>query len=490
MSKTRLGAKPAVSISLGGIYFLATTRLMPLHVGKGRNIRSAISSIIEYIANPDKTEPNSLIKSWYCGASTADAEFNYAYKQYLRNTGQEQKKNDVIAYHIRQSFAPGEVTPAQATEIGVKLVEKFTHGKHAYIVCTHTDKAHIHNHIIFSSVALDEKSKFKNFWGSTKAIRRISDTLCVQEGLSIVENPKRHGLTYDKWLGDKRKPSHRELLRYSIDEALTHSPSSFTELLNLLEEAGYTVKSGKVPSLRLDGQQRFIRKDTLGEAYTPEALKAVISGEKTHTPAKRKTSAVDKFSGSLLIDIEAKLHAGKGPGYERWAKKFNLKQMSQTLIFLQENGLTYRAELNAKAAEASQRFQSLSKKIKTAEARMAEIKVMQQHIINYSKTRETYVGYRKAGYSKKFLADHESEIILHKAAKKFFDEQQITKLPTVKSLQEEYAKLLSAKKSAYADYREAKEEHRSLSLAKANVDRILGEEPEQSTPEKENEKTI
>lgn len=162
--------------------------------------------------------------------------------------------------------------------------------------------------------------------------------------------------------------------------------------------------------------------------------------------------------------------------------------MSQTLIFLQENGLTNRAELNAKAAEASQRFQSLSKKIKTAEARMAEIKVMQQHIINYSKTRETYVAYRKAGYSKKFLADHESEIILHKAAKKFFDEQQITKLPTVKSLQEEYAKLLSEKKAAYADYREAKEEHRSLALAKANVDRILGDEPKPQSQEIEQTK--
>lgn len=469
---------------------MATTRLMPLHVGKGQTIRTAISGIIDYVANPEKTEQQTLIKSWCCGASTADAEFFCSYKNYLQHTNKEPKKNDVIGYHLRQSFAPGEVTPAQATEIGVKLVEKFTKGKYPYIVCTHTDKAHIHNHIIFSSVALDEKSKFKNFWGSTKAIRRISDTLCVQEGLSIVENPKRHGLTYDKWLGDKREPSHRELLRYAIDDALSAKPSSLTELINLLEEAAYTVKGGKVPSLRLDGQQRFIRMDTLGEAYTPDALKAVIAGEKTHTPAKRKIPAVDKFTGSLLIDIEAKLHAGKGPGYERWAEKFNLKQMSQTLIFLQENGLTNRAELNTKAAEASQRFQSLSKKIKTAEARMAEIKVMQQHIINYSKTRETYVAYRKAGYSKKFLADHESEIILHKAAKKFFDEQQITKLPTVQSLQEEYAKLLSAKKSAYADYREAKEEHRSLSLAKANVDRILGEEPEQSTPEKENEKTI
>lgn len=469
---------------------MATTRLMPLHAGKGQSIGNAISGIIEYVANPEKTEQQTLIKSWYCNAVTADAEFLYAYQNYLQHTGREPKENDVIGYHLRQSFVPGEVTPAQATEIGVKLVEQFTKGKHPYIVCTHTDKSHIHNHIIFAAISTDEKRKFRNFWNSTKAVRRISDTICVSEGLSIIENPKPHGLTYDKWLGDKRKLTHRERLRYAIDEALSKNPASLTELLNLLEEAGYTVKGGKVPSLRYDADARFIRLDTLGEAYTPDALKAVIAGERTHTPKKRKAPAADKFTGSLLIDIEAKLHAGKGPGYERWAKKFNLKQMSQTLIFLQENGLTNREELNRKAAEASQRFQTLNKKIKVAEARMAEIKVMQQHIINYSKTRETYAAYRKAGYSKKFLADHESDIILHKAAKKFFDEQQLSKLPTVKSLQVEYAKLLSEKKAAYADYREAKEVHRSLSLAKANVDSILDGTPERSKPEKETKKTI
>ena len=193
-----------------------------------------------------------------------------------------------------------------------------------------------------------------------------------------------------------------------------------------------------------------------------------------------------KPSGSLLIDIQAKLQEGKGAGYARWAKNFNLKQLSQTLIYLEENGLSDRDTLEDKAAQASTQYRQLSDAMKFKEQRMAEIKILQQHIINYARTRDTYVAYRKAGYSKKFLAEHESEIILHKAAKQFFDEQGLKKLPAVKSLQTEYAQLLSEKKAMYADYQKAREEMRSLQTAKANVDRIL--ENTSLTAERESEK--
>lgn len=227
--------------------------------------------------------------------------------------------------------------------------------------------------------------------------------------------------------------------------------------------------------------------DTLGENYTPDALRAIISGARSHTPKKKRVmEASPKPSGSLLIDIQAKLQEGKGAGYARWAKNFNLKQLSQTLIYLEENGLLDRGTLEEKAAAATSQYRTLSTDIKAKEQRMAEIKVMQQNIINYAKTRDVYVDYRKAGYSKKFLSAHESEIILHKAAKQFFDEQNLKKLPTVKSLQAEYAQLLSEKKAMYADYQKAREEMRSLQTAKANVDRILGENT--LTTERESEK--
>ena len=209
---------------------------------------------------------------------------------------------------------------------------------------------------------------------------------------------------------------------------------------------------------------------------TPDDLRTIIAGTKAHTLKKKRViDAPAKPSGSLLIDIQAKLQEGKGAGYARWAKNFNLKQLSQTLIYLEKNNLLDRCVLEERTAAVTAQYHTLSTKMKSAEQRMAEIKVLQQHIINYAKTRDTYVAYRKAGYSKKFLSEHESEIILHKAAKQSFDEQGLKKLPTVKSLQAEYAQLLSEKKAMYAEYQQARDDMRSLQTAKANVDRILGD---------------
>ena len=454
---------------------MATTRLMPLHTGKGRTVGQAISDIIDYSKNPQKTDNGRLITSWQCDSRIADAEFLFAKNQYIQKTGRVRGEDDVIAYHLRQSFVPGEITPEEANRLGCELAKRFTKGKHAYIVCTHIDKEHIHNHVIWNSTALDQARKFRNFWGSTRAVRRLNDTICIENGYSIVENPKRHGKSYNKWLGDKKKPSHRERICAAIDDALAQKPESFEALLELLRQAGYEIKGKKVPSLLGGKQKKSIRMDTLGVGYTPEDLRAVIAGEKEHTPRKRwtETKLPEKRGGNLLVDIQAKLQEGKGAGYVRWATLFNLKQMAQTVAYLQDHQLLDYNALSEKAAAASTRFNGLSAKIKTAEARMAEIAVMRTHIINYAKTRDTYVAYRKAGYSKKFLAAHEADITLHKAAKKHFDELGIQKLPTVKSLQAEYAALMAEKKAAYAEYRKAREDMKELLTAKANIDRIL-----------------
>ena len=455
---------------------MATTRIMPLHIGKGRTESQAISDIIDYVANPQKTDNGKLITGYGCDSRTADAEFLLAKRQYIAATGRVRGADDVIAYHVRQSFKPGEITPEEANRLGVEFAKRFTKGNHAFVVCTHIDKSHIHNHIIWSAVNADCDRKFRNFWGSTRAVRRLSDTICIENGYSIVADPKGKGQTYDKWLENQKKPPHREQICYAIDEALAQKPQSFEELLELLRQSGYQIKDGKVPSLLGTDQKRSIRMDILGENYTPDALRAIISGARSHTPKKKRSMDISiKPSGSLLIDIQAKLQAGKGAGYARWAKNFNLKQLSQTLIYLEENNLLDRCVLEERTAAVTAQYHTLSTKMKSAEQRMAEIKVLQQHIINYAKTRDTYVAYRKAGYSKKFLSEHESEIILHKAAKQFFDEQGLKKLPTVKSLQAEYAQLLSEKKAMYAEYQQARDDMRSLQTAKANVDRILGD---------------
>ena len=201
---------------------MATTRIMPLHVGKGRIESRAISDIIDYVANPKKTDNGRLITGYACDSRTADAEFLLAKRQYIAATGRVRGADDVIAYHVRQSFRPGEITPEEANRLGVEFAKRFTKGNHAFVVCTHIDKSHIHNHIIWSSVSLEYDRKFRNFWGSTKAVRRLSDTICIENGLSIVENTKLHGKSYNKWLGDQAKPSHRELLRVMIDLSLIH----------------------------------------------------------------------------------------------------------------------------------------------------------------------------------------------------------------------------------------------------------------------------
>ena len=469
---------------------MATTRLIPLHIGKGRSVGTAIRDIIGYVENPEKTEQGQLVTGYQCTPRIADAEFLLFKNLYLQKTGRERGADDVIAYHLRQSFVPGEITPEEANRLGQELARRFTKGNHAFIVATHTDKKHIHNHIIVSAVNLDQTRKFRDFWKSAKALRRLNDTICIENGYSIVENPKRHGQSYNKWLGDNAAIPHRDRICAAIDAALAQKPESFDALLDLLRQAGYEVKGNSAnPSLRGGSQKRFIRMDTLGPGYTPEDLKAVMAGERQHTPRKQKAKSRKQEkaprTNRLLIDIQEKLAQGKGPGYAHWAKRFNLKQMAQTVANLQDHDLMDYETLQEKTAAASTRFRQLSAQIKDAETRMAEIAVLRTHVLNYVKTRDTYAAYRKAGYSKQFFAAHEGDILLHKAAKNYFDEQGLTKLPTLKRLQAEYADLLAKKKAAYGEYRQAREEMQELVTAKANIDRILEKEAPEHEASKE-----
>ena len=338
---------------------MATTRLMPLHTGKGRDVGTAISDIIDYAENPEKTDHGRLITGYACDSRTADAEFLFSKRQYMNLTGRTRGADDVIAYHLRQSFVPGEVTPEEANRIGCELAKRFTNGNHAFIVCTHIDKHHIHNHIIWNSTSLDCTRKFRNFWGSTRAVRRLNDTLCIENGFSIVENPQRHGKSYNKWMGDQAKPSNRELLRMAIDTALDQKPADFDALLKLLRDAGYEIKPGKIPALRGKNQKRFIRLDTLGRDYSEAELRAVLSDEKAHQPRKKIIRSAPDKKVNLLVDIQAKLRAGKGVGYERWAKVFNLKQMAQTVNYLTEHNLLEYDALAAKTASATARYNEL-----------------------------------------------------------------------------------------------------------------------------------
>ena len=466
---------------------MATTRLIPLHTGKGRNFGKAIRNVIGYVSNPKKTHQGELVTCFGCNPETADGEFLLMKREYIAQTGRHRGKDDVIAYHLRQSFVPGEITPEEANRIGCELASRFTHGQHAYVVATHEDRRHVHSHIIISAVNLDCDRKFRNFWGSSKAIRRLSDTLCIQNGLSIIEQPKGHSKSYNKWLGNEAKTSQRDGLREALDAVLARQPKDFEELLTMLQRGGWEIKRGKRISLKGKGQERFKRLDSLGEDYSEAALRAIIAGEKEHHPREKKTVQPTQ-QVNLLVDIQAKLQAGKGAGYERWAKVFNLKQMAQTLNYLSENNLMNIEDLTAKTDAATARVHELQVTIRETEKRMAELHALKGHIINYVKTREVYAAYRMAGYSKKFVAEHEQEIKLHQAAKEAFSALGTQKIPKVKEIQAEYDALREKKKQAYAAYHQAQGEMRQLLTVRANVERILGIEEKEKERQKEKKK--
>ncbi len=461
---------------------MATTRIITMHQNKGKSLAQCLIDRTDYVKNPQKTKAGELISCFECDAKSIDSQFLLSKREYKAITGRSQE-NDVIAYQIRQSFKPGELTPEQANRIGYQFALRFTKGEHAFMVATHIDKRHIHNHIIWNSTALDCTHKFRNFWGSTQAVRRLSDLLCAEQKLSVIQDANPHGVTYNTWLGNAAKQSNRAMLRAAIEQALASAPATLGELLDLLVRQGYRVKQGKHISVRPPHAQRYIRLNSLGSGFSQDELLAALSRNKAHTnKASAFTYQQNKFN--LLVDIQRKMREGKGIGYERWAKVFNLKQMAQTLNYLTENNCQDYADLSKKASEARGVFNTLSEQLRTTEQRLKELSALRTHLLNYLKTRDTYVAYRKAGYSKKFLVEHESAIILHKAAKKHFDSLGVKKLPTLKEIQTEYANLRQKKSTLYPRYRLARQDMKVILTAKENVDRLLGCEGKRANNER------
>ncbi|EJA6334314.1 relaxase/mobilization nuclease domain-containing protein [Clostridioides difficile] len=317
----------------------ATTYFKKHKISKGETISQSLKGRFDYGKNPDKTEGGELISSYACDHMTADAEFLLSKAKYKATTGREQRRDaDVLCYQIRQSFKPGEITPEDANRVGYETAMRWTKGKYAFFVATHTDRQHIHNHIYYNSTSLDCAHKFRDFIGSARAVRRLSDRVCLENDLSVIANPKLHSkgrfLHYGAWAGADRQPSYKERLRHAIRDALAKGPADFNAFLRLMEEAGFTVKQGRggAISFLVPGQQRAtrLRSSTLGEGYDPEDIRAVIAGKRplpeVGVPAPAAPARVN-----LIVDIQERLRDRKGPAYERWAKIYNLKQMAAAL---------------------------------------------------------------------------------------------------------------------------------------------------------------
>ncbi|MDE7245926.1 MAG: relaxase/mobilization nuclease domain-containing protein [Oscillospiraceae bacterium] len=383
------------------------------------------------------------------------------------------KKHDIIMYRIIQSFKPDEVSPEEANRIGYELAMKFTGGQHQFVVCTHVDKSNIHTHIEFNSVNLNCDGKFQNVKNSAFLLRQLNDDLCRTHGLSVIENPKPSAKQQKETAAIKYGTSYKEQLRQTIDRVLPEC-RDYDDFLAKMRAEGYEIKEGKNLSFRAPGQERFTRSNRLGADYTREALRGRYAVRHGRSAAAKTPSPLTGRKVNMMIDIQAKLAAGKGAGYERWAKTFNLKEAAKTLNFLVDNNLTDYDELTARAEQAGDRFDTASRKIKQLESRMAEIAQLKTHIINYSKTREVYAVYKKSRHKKEFLAEHGAEIAQHEAAKKAFDALGGKSIPKVAQLSQEYAKLLAEKQAQYAEYKAAKQDMITYRTAKQNVDKILG----------------
>ena len=446
---------------------MAATKLIALHQNKGLTLEETLEARCKYIENPVKTEDGKYITSYACSPKAASAEFLLSRKEYEDRTGRN-PEGDIIAYQIRQSFKPGEITPEEANRIGYETAMRFTKGNHAFVVCTHTDKPHIHNHIMFNSVNLKCDKKFHNFFYSGIALQRLSDIICLENGLSVIV--PRKPSERDKHRFEKA-PTFRDELKLAIDKALAKQPSDFEEFLRFLQQQEYEIKRGKHTAVRAKGGQRFIRFRSLGDGYREADIREKIAAVQKGNPQRHKPEQKKDFD--MLLSIQDIIAKGRGAGYELWAKKYNIKNLAKALIFFQENDIRTYEELAHRADDSAKRFNELSEIIKASEKRMDEISELRGHIINYAKTKDVYEEYRKSGYSRKFYAEHENDIVKNKAARERFKAFNGKKIPSIKELNDEFQECLSQKRQAYSEYHDAKEKMQLYKVAKYDIDRIL-----------------
>ena len=431
-------------------------------VTKIKPVKSTLSKALDYIENPDKTDGKMLISSFGCSYETADIEFGYTLSQAL-------DKGSNLAFHLIQSFAPGEVDYEKAHEIGKQLADAVTKGQHEYVVTTHIDKGHIHNHIIFCAVNFVDHHKYNSNKRSYYGIRNMSDKLCRENGLSVVVPGKgSKGKSYAEYQAEKTGTSWKGKLKIAVD-ALIPQVSSFEELLQRLQAAGYEIKPGKYVSCRAPGQERFTRLKTLGADYTEEAIRERIAGRR----AKAAKAPREQRDVSLLIDIENSIKAAQSKGYEQWAKIHNLKQAAKTMNFLTEHKIEQYADLVSRIEEMSAESGQAADALKNAEKRLADMAVLIKNVSTYQKTKPVYDAYRKARNREKYRAGQEQAIILHEAAARSLKAAGIAKLPNLAALQSEYEALQAQKEALYADYGKLKKKVREYDIIKQNIDSIL-----------------
>ena len=463
---------------------------------------AAVSSIHGYVQNPSKTENNELVTGYECFPEYADEQFATAMKLYEKNTGRKHKDNSRLLYHMRQSFKPGEVDPKIANRIGYELALEYTGGKHAFVVATHTDKSHIHNHVIFCAFNLECDGKFKDSYFNYRDVARISDKLCKEYELSVVE--MKHGWSdpYNEWeekqgiTKEDKEPSKKKQLENVIALCLEKQPMDFNQLLKLLEDYScFAKRRGKNISITAPFSKKPLRLISLSDDFTEEGIKKQIAKQQsdnkesilidtnienikpkipTETILNRPKPTVEL---RLIIDIQNSPKATESIGYKKWAEKFNLEQMSQTLLFIEKHELSLE-ELKTIATQKPQKLKNIKREIEGVDEKLQSISLLQRHIGTYGKTKEVYKQYRRSKSPEQFKQENIQAITDHEAARAYFDERGYgfgseNKLPKIKELREQYAIYNTDKKSLWAKYHELRNSDKEIDNAWANVKTLL-----------------
>ena len=435
-------------------------------VTKIKAIRGTLSKAIAYILNPEKTDEKLLVSSYGCASETAAREF-----EWTRKMAEQKGMNPVriIARHVIQSFEIGEVTPELAHEIGKQFADEILEGKYEYVLTTHIDKDHVHNHLIFNAVDFVDYHAYKSYKRIYYDMREVSDRLCKENGLSVIPPSQNKGMGYKEYTEAKRGTSWKQKLKQTIDR-LVITAKDYDDFLRLMQEAGYEIKPGKYISFRAEGQERFTRSKTIGENYTEERIKERIAGR---TPRRNRRQTMPKGI-SLIGDIQDRIRLIDSKGYEHKAKLTILKEAARTLNYLTENNLLQYADLEKKVEDVHSSYDRTGKELKDVEARLREVQPLIKNISNYQRLKPVYDAFQKAKDKPGFKAKHEAELVIFEAARStLLAMQGDEKLPSLKTLQTEQQRLLDERQRLYDERAKLKKEAKQIETIKSNVDTFL-----------------
>ena len=425
-----------------------------------------MSKAIAYILNPEKTDEKLLVSSYGCASETAAREF-----EWTRKIAEQKGMNPVriIARHVIQSFEIGEVTPELAHEIGKLFADEILGGKYEYVLTTHIDKDHVHNHLIFNAVDFVDYHAYKSYKRIYYDMREVSDRLCKENGLSVIPPSQNKGMGYKEYTEAKRGTSWKQKLKQTIDR-LVITAKDYDDFLRLMQEAGYEIKTGKYISFRAEGQERFTRSKTIGENYTEERIKERIAGR---TPRRNRRQTVPKGI-SLIGDIQERIRLIDSKGYEYKAKLTILKEAARTLNYLTENNLLQYADLEKKVEDVHSSYDRTGKELKGVEARLREVQPLIKNISNYQRLKPIYDAFQKAKDKPSFKTKHEAELVIFEAARStLLAMQGDEKLPSLKTLQAEQQRLLEEQQRLYDERAKLKKEVKQIETIKSNVDTFL-----------------